>query len=1353
MLSTSARDRARHVAAACALGLAAAMAVEAADLPLGNVAAAAQQQARPVAIRVQWGGGKPQAWEGTVAVIGGRGRPEWRTLCADADAAAMAHDEHGVIQVHQRRPVAVDGVELSILEWRTARLQVRLAAVAGGQPATTVDVAVADVLAAAEQRPLDGDGNRLVIRQAAGDALRVSIDDGLGTPGDTGTPRRPGERVRMRVDPLLPARADQAGRFELRVRLAGGPQGEQQDGQAVPIVPREAGEPRGDGRLTRFEPVEFDVTLPAREGTCDVQLQAVEVGVLRWTRPLAVRTVQLVAVADRPPAAVPAEWRLVHEVDPGSPRLHERLRRLSGVGLPHVPMPSITVPTLPLPNFARQAPTLPSMPLPKMPAVPLPDVGGMMPRFSGLLVAGHSRVEPHPLGLMLTLPAAPANGEPTWEGIVVGAQPGTPHAVEVEYPSDQDAVVGVGVVELDASGAAIEVRHAGGFEVRRDPYAGTPTLQRHRFVFWPTTRNPLVVVANPSTRRPAIVGRVRVLAGPARLAAARPPSPAAGAGGDRPRSVHGLLPTPDFTVWGGVERVDAESGRSFADWGTHLAAARHSAEWLAAQGAAGALVAVYAQGAALWPSALSRQAPRWGSGAVADTGLDPQAKDVLGMLCRVYMGEGLRLVPGMAFDAPLGELEALLAADGPAAVGIVCVGRDGRPRRTPHGPHYNILDPRVQQAVEARLRELAGRLDGAAGVDGVALLLSHEGWLHLPGTAWALDDVTFARFLESVGTREPDAEADRFARRAALVEGPLRDMWLEWRADTVAAFHARLAAVLAEHDPRLDLYIVPTTLFAVGDFAARFRPRIGAESVPGDVMREAGLDPLRSTAHPQVVFSTPHLHSAADGLVDQGVVASANLAAAVATGARDARRRGIAIVEQPVTFDLRPLAAHGPFGSAAPAAPCRIHAMPGGGEAGRALAESLVAADAEVVFDMRLASCEAADAGAAARAFTALPPRPLPAVAAGDLPVVIRIQEAAGATWMSVINVGPAPGRISIGLDGRRDGVIDLVDRSRLALAADGVVTVPVAAWGVRTLLVDGTVTVRGARIDYDQSVEAVAAARIRDLRRRRAALEMPAPLEVLDNPGFEVGPDAAAAAAGDLGRGRPGVVTGWELVEERRGTLALAPGLPAAGGGSGRGLEFSSANGLASLRSNPFPPPASGRVSVAVWLRLAGGGPQPPLRIAVEGTEDDREYYRFAAVGGLAGGRPLTAEWSQFVLPVDDLPTAGLESLRVRFDMLGPGRVLIDDVRVYDMAIEESQRVELSRMISRMEQSLATRDLGGCVVGLDGHWPRFLEEFVSEAAMARMAVVPVAEPSPPAPPTPPAPPASVFDRVRGWWR
>ena len=1345
------RRQRRPFAAVLLAGLVAAGVGQASDLPVGGaVAAMARHDARPVSIRVQWGGGTPQAWNGSVTVVAATpgAMPEWRTICTEPDAAAMAHEADGAILVHQPRPVAADGVELSIADWRTARLRVRLAAVAGSQPETTVDVAVADALAGPVQQPLDGDGNRLVIRQASGDALRVTIANATGAPPGQAALRRPGDRVRLRVEPLLPVRTDHAGRYELRVRLLAGLKGETHDAQAVPIVPRESrGAADGDRRLTRCEPLEFEVTLPAREGTCDVELQAVEVGSLRWARPLASRTVQVVAVADRPPDPSPAEWKIVHEVDPGSPRLHERLRRLPGAGLAQVGMPSIPLPAFPRPNVALPNMPLPNMPLPKLPAVP--TVSAMVPRFSGLLVAGHSTVEPHALGPMLLLPPAKAAGEPSWEGVVIaGAQPGIPHAVEIDYPSDQEAVIGASVLELDAVGALVEVRHAGGFEVRRDPYAGGVELRRHRFVFWPTTRNPLVVVSNPSTRRPATIGKVRVLAGPSRLPAPSAPSAVAPTAG---RQTFALWPTPDFTAWGGVERVDETTGRGVADWSTHLAAIRHSAEWLSARRATGALVAVYAQGAAIWPSAVTRQAPRWGSGAAAEDGLDPQAKDLLGLLCRVYAGEGLRLVPGMAFDAPLPALETMLAGGGADAVGIVCLGRDGRPRRTSHSQHYNILDARVQQAVEEQVRELAVRLRGMQAVDGVALLMPHDGWLHLPGTATALDDATFARFLDSVGAEEPAAEGDRYARRAELVEGPLRDLWLEWRADAVAAFHARLAAVLAEADPRLVLHIVPTTLFAVGDLATRFRPRLGTDAAAGDVLREAGLDPLRSTAHPQVVFSMPHVHTAADGLLDRGLVAAANLAPAVADAARSARRRGIAIVEQPVSFDARPLASHGPFGAATPAGPCPIHAVPTAAEAGRPLAESLIPADAEIVFDMRLSLAEFAAGDVGTAAFAALPAGQVSAVPDVPAPVVIRmLPQGAGATWMRVINAGAASGRIRIGLDGRPAGVVDVGDRSRIELGTDGVATVPVGPWGVRTLLVDGGVTVRSARMDYDEAVSAVVAARIQDLRRRRAALEMPQPLDVLDNPGFEVGPEVLGAAFAD--GGRAAAVTGWELVEQRRGSLDLVPGVrpPGAGGGPGRGLAFSSVNGLASLHSNPFPPPPTGRVSVAVWLRIEDGAPQPPLRIAVEGLHDDREYYRFAAVGGLAGGRPLTAEWAQFVLPVDDLPTAGLESLRVRFDLLGPGRVLIDDVRVLDLAFEESQRVQLARLIARFEQSLATRDIGGCVVGLDGHWPRFLAEFVSDAAVARMATVPVPVAAPAAKP---APPAGMLDRVRGWWQ
>jgi len=107
----------------------------------------------------------------------------------------------------------------------------------------------------------------------------------------------------------------------------------------------------------------------------------------------------------------------------------------------------------------------------------------------------------------------------------------------------------------------------------------------------------------------------------------------------------------------------------------------------------------------------------------------------------------------------------------------------------------------------------------------------------------------------------------------------------------------------------------------------------------------------------------------------------------------------------------------------------------------------------------------------------------------------------------------------------------------------------------------------------------------------------------------------------------------------------------------------MTSVGDLATVRSNPFQPPKTGRLSVAVWLRLPPSVPQPPLRIAVEGVESGEQYYRFAPVGAAAGGRPLQEGWSRFVLQVTDLPSDPNESLRLRFDMLGPGVVEIDEM------------------------------------------------------------------------------------------
>ena len=67
-----------------------------------RLSSAATGPSRPATIRVQWGGGTPHAWTGSVAVVATDAAGdaplacEWRTLCTEPDAAAMVHEADGV---------------------------------------------------------------------------------------------------------------------------------------------------------------------------------------------------------------------------------------------------------------------------------------------------------------------------------------------------------------------------------------------------------------------------------------------------------------------------------------------------------------------------------------------------------------------------------------------------------------------------------------------------------------------------------------------------------------------------------------------------------------------------------------------------------------------------------------------------------------------------------------------------------------------------------------------------------------------------------------------------------------------------------------------------------------------------------------------------------------------------------------------------------------------------------------------------------------------------------------------------------------------------------------------------------
>ena len=199
----------------------------------------------------------------------------------------------------------------------------------------------------------------------------------------------------------------------------------------------------------------------------------------------------------------------------------------------------------------------------------------------------------------------------------------------------------------------------------------------------------------------------------------------------------------------------------------------------------------------------------------------------------------------------------------------------------------------------------------------------------------------------------------------------------------------------------------------------------------------------------------------------------------------------------------------------------------------------------------------------------------------------------------------------------------------------------------VAVQLSEPNVQLSNPQVTWSGTVETALGTRIRKLGARTAALRNPPSLDLPANPGFE------------RSVANQGAIPDWAVTTRNGVSIQLDKSQKHGGLQS---AKIQSTGAVACLVSRPFSPPSTGRLSMAVWLRVADASRQPPLRLAIEGKLQGRDYYRFAPVGQApCAGQPavpIAAQWGQYVFQVDDLPLEGLTSVRVRFDLMGAGEV-----------------------------------------------------------------------------------------------
>ena len=645
------------------------------------------------------------------------------------------------------------------------------------------------------------------------------------------------------------------------------------------LTPQAEGEP-GAG-------IPLEIKLPDQEGVYDLTITAINAGLrerLPWKRPIAERKVQLVVVGDKPLRAPTADSQTlvrVVEVDPAVPHSWERFTQLMSNG--------------------RKEP----------------------------LGSGDAARWDHPkLGALVQLGSTKETTG--WEAypLPIG-NPGQPHILEIEYPSDVPQTLGISLIEPNAAGAVMPIGLDSGLYVSDEDAESPSQLLKHRIVFWPKTKLPLVLMTNRRPNARAVFGKIRVLsisAGRRRLV--RPDSAEvmlgrafpkdAPAGG---RLIAGYLERPLFTEnFSAPESLDAFSHRSLDDWTTFYLGALRLVEYLNYAGYNGLMLTVLADGSTIYPSRQLEPTPRHDTGVFFANGQDPIRKDVLELLFRLFDREGLSLVPAVQFSAPLAELERWRHESETPPVGLEWIGADGTSRsararfRQGLGPYYNPLNPRVQQAMLGLVGELVDRYGTHPSFRGVGVQLSSDSYAQLPGTDGSFDDETIASFEREAKVTVPGKGSDRFAARGRFLTGPESRAWLSWRAENMAGLYRRMSQVIVGGRKDARLYLAGGTMFDGPAVRRSLRPALPRRMRLDDVLLSLGLRPENFRDDP-VVFLRPQVVEPMDSLSAHAVDLELNLAPEV-DRLFSGNEAASLFYHEPQRLRLAAFDAKSPFGSA-----------------------------------------------------------------------------------------------------------------------------------------------------------------------------------------------------------------------------------------------------------------------------------------------------------------------------------------------------------------------------------------------------------------------------------------------------
>jgi hypothetical protein len=1180
-------------------------------------------------LRLQWLFEQPATVRGSVAISDGRLHLQ-RNLSLDSASTGGLRLSDDLRRLSIDGPATSErgGCEFQVQGPGSAVVTLELRS-AGAEPPVVIERTLTELASETIHQEF-GAAGRLYLSRVPADALRLDLG-GDSLIFNTSQMVQPRLEVRHSGAPAGAAMA-------LRVQLQAARGGKAIESRRFDVVIDAAGSaPLVDTGLWQ---------LPAEEGAYEFQISLHMPSTLpwRWNSPLVQRRVQCVVVNSSSPSEVQDPAALLPETWKERVRMQAGDWQRGGWGGA-------------IPDGATRW------------------LRGQRP-IEGLLIANGSDAEREnaagvtyrPLGERTIASLAPE----AWQAIPLkGLEPGRRHRMRIVYPAGgPHARLGVSLVEPDAAGRVGPPGIDSGIV---GPSLAAPTAGdwlEQQIEFWPRTAEPWVLFFNRDSSHAASYAELIV-----ESTADRPLRGPAVLGSTNPRLATVYLDKPLLAqCLGATKFVEDDATTAIEDWVTFLEAGQRLVTYVQSRGCNSAVITVASEGGAIYPSARLLPIPRFEMGAFQLRGQDPQPKDVLELLMRLFDRAGLRLIPALELATPLVELESLRDRDPKALTGADLVDAQGRtiaaqPGNSGPRPLYNPLHPQVQGAVERVVGELVQRYRKHASFAGIALRLEPASYLQLPGDRWARDAQTIARFRSTLpGSVPRDIDFQQW------IDGPGTDLWRRWRCLELANWYGRMARQLGAEQR---LWLLAT------DCSAGDAERTDDNDARPTAMAQ-GIDWAAIAALPKVVAVRTVRQRTLAPLQRQLEDEAQNALALVER--RPAGSSASLLYYPPVQTRLPSFEGLSPWGPAQTRAWFYSIAAPSldAPDSGRLLIETLAAGDQiGLWFGSWLPPAVAASSPSWLEQWAQLPASEFQDVPSDDvsegsietLPVqpamIVRQAVEQDVTWLYVANPAAAPQRFEARWQLPEGTAIrTLGGPSPEQLDAQGWrATIP--AGGFQAIRIeDRSVVVRQWQSRFELADVEIERLR-RELESLRDRLPRETPIEIAQQPrNHDFAQDPVSKQ-----------VVGW-LHSQHTAAQVTATIDPADSTRDCLLLRSTQENKATTwLISDPLPAPTTGRLQVCLFARTDDSSHAARLRLAVEARYQGQPLRRSLSIdAGDAGRLPRGWGAAPIRLQAIDLPTEGLEDVRLAIDWIGEGKVWIDRVELSTSFLTERERGELQR-------------------------------------------------------------------------